>query len=80
MTQTFPDDAMVDAVLPDGTHRYWSTHCRHGRHRDCSATVLVSANPYGPGDSAIKRTPAQCKTCASPCVCPCHKNSTEEAA
>lgn len=54
--------AQVDAVLPGGAHRYWSTHCRHGRHGDCSATELA------PG---VPRRPAQCKTCASPCMCPC---------
>lgn len=21
----------IDAILPDGTHRYWSTHCRSPR-------------------------------------------------
>lgn len=31
----FPIDAKVDAVLADGTHRYWSTHCRHGDHDLC---------------------------------------------
>ncbi len=68
----------IDAILPDGTHRYWSTHCRHARfqrdpgHLACSATVLIGADPYGEGDAAIRRTPANCKTCSAPCVCPCH--------
>ncbi len=53
---------MVDIVLPDGTHIYWSTHCRHGRHDDCAAEEIA------PG---VPRRPAQCKTCAAPCVCPC---------
>jgi hypothetical protein len=60
----FPIDAKVDAVLPDGTHRYWSTHCRHDDHDACRATELA------PG---IPRRPAQCKGCGSPCLCPCHK-------
>lgn len=25
----------IDAILPDGSHRYWSTHCRHGNHELC---------------------------------------------
>lgn len=51
----------VDAVLPDGTHLYWSTHCRHGRHDDCSATVIHR------GGGEVSKRPAQCKTCAAPC-------------
>lgn len=50
----------IDAILPDGTHRYWSTHCRHGNHDDCSATELA------PG---VPRRPAQCKVCGAPCQC-----------
>lgn len=53
----------VDLILPDGTHIYWSTHCRHGNCEACSATELA------PG---VPRRPAQCKTCAAPCVCGCH--------
>lgn len=53
---------LVDAVLPDGTHRYYSTHCRHGRHDACDATTLND----GP------RQPGQCKTCAAPCRCRHH--------
>jgi len=26
----FPLDAKADVVFIGGTHRYWSTHCRHG--------------------------------------------------
>jgi hypothetical protein len=63
----FPLDAKVDVVFADGAHRYWSTHCRHDRHADCSAIELA------PG---VPRRPAQCKTCAAPCLCPCH--SAEE--
>jgi hypothetical protein len=54
---------LVDVVYADGTHRYWSTHCRHGNHNACNATELV------PG---VPREPAQCKGCAAPCVCGCH--------
>lgn len=74
----FPAGSKVDVILPDGTHRYWSTWCRHDRHRDCASTVLVSKNPYGPGDAAIERTPAQCKHCQAPCLCSCHKPTEEK--
>jgi hypothetical protein len=81
----------IDAILPDGTHRYWSTHCRHtpvddltaSGHLDCAATELTGPLHVGPRDShtrryavsetRIPRDPAQCKTCAAPCVCPCHR-------
>ena len=60
----------IDVLHEDGTHIYWSTHCRHGGedpddpyHRACTATELA------PG---VPRKPAQCKTCAAPCVCGCH--------
>ena len=39
--QIFPAGAKVDVVLPDGTHRYWSTHCRHNRHDACAAMELA---------------------------------------
>lgn len=48
---------------PSWTHVYYSTHCRHKRHKACAATELA------PG---IARRPAQCKTCAAPCICWCH--------
>lgn len=54
----------IDAVTEDGQHRYWSTHCRHDRHDACKADHLR------PG---IPRNPAQCKTCAAPCICSCHQ-------
>lgn len=54
----------VDIVLADGTHHYWSTHCRHGRHDACKSTELA------PG---VPRAAAQCKTCAAPCLCRCHE-------
>lgn len=56
---------MIDVVHPDGTHDYWSTHCRHGNHEACSATELA------PG---VARRPSQCKTCAAPCRCSCHQS------
>ncbi len=65
----------IITVSDKGTvHAYWSTHCRHGNHADCSADTLrgegldLSGLPV-----RVRRKPAQCKTCASPCVCPCHR-------
>lgn len=75
----FPIGTRLDALLPDGTHRYWSTHCRHDRHEDCSATTMTRDRVAGssaraaPRPVEVHKTPAQCKTCASPCVCPCHR-------
>ncbi len=56
---------LLDEVWPNGLHRYWSTHCRHGRHDDCDATTI--GGPLG-----APRKPAQCKTCEAPCRCRCH--------
>ena len=64
----FPIGAKPDVVFVDGSHRYWSTHCRHDNHGACSATELA------PG---VPREPAQCKTCAAPCLCHCHKIARE---
>jgi len=75
---------LVDVLLPDGTHQYWSTHCRHGNHEACSATSMVRDRvARGPAEAAprpveVLKTAAQCKTCASPCICPCHKGGTDE--
>jgi hypothetical protein len=57
------DRGKTDTVFDSGEHKYWSTHCRHERHADCSAQELAPGHP---------RRPAQCKTCASPCTCSCH--------
>lgn len=57
------DVVIPDSVIPEGEHRYWSTHCRHDAHDACAATELA------PG---VPRRPAQCKTCGSPCICSCH--------
>lgn len=64
----------VDVIRPDGTHLYWSTHCRHGNHEACAAREMTARNVQDPeGWSAtIERRPAQCKTCAAPCRCKCH--------
>lgn len=70
-------DARVDVVMPDGSHTYWSTHCRHGNHEACSAPEVSGPMPGGLGHyAAIERKPAQCKTCAAPCICPCHREGS----
>jgi hypothetical protein len=72
----------IDVVLPDGTHRYYSTHCRHGRHEDCSATFMTGITPRSgramPRAVGIERKPAQCKTCAAPCMCSCHQEAERD--
>lgn len=55
----------IDAILPSGTHRYRSTHCRHFDHGECS-----TARGYDAEGEFFARRPAQCKACAAPCVCP----------
>lgn len=59
----------IDAILPSGKHRYYSTHCRCGDHEACSAVVLKGADVQG-APAHVMRNPARCKTCAAPCVCP----------
>lgn len=74
----FPGDAKVDVILPDGTHRYWSTHCRHGHHDLCSATAIEGRQA---GERVrLPRKPAQCKDpgCQALCLCSCHKPITEK--
>lgn len=61
----FPD-AKADILFADGTHHYWSTHCRHGDHAACDAVELA------PG---VPRQPSQCKGCHAPCRCACHVNT-----
>jgi hypothetical protein len=59
-------------VLCGSQHRYYSTHCRHGDHEACSATVLRDE-----AGNAVNRKPASCKRCGSPCQCPiCKANGT----
>lgn len=68
----------IDAILPDGTHLYYSTHCRHAedaddiRHLACGLSQGVDAD-----GKQFARRPAQCKTetCAAPCICTCHKEA-----
>jgi len=64
-----------DVIRSDGTHEYWSTHCRHDRHDDCSAKWMEGPTVMDGVTTSIARRPAQCKTCASPCICPCHEGA-----
>jgi hypothetical protein len=76
----------ADTVHADGSHTYWSTHCRHGNHEACSATSMVrNRAARGPAEAAprpvqVLKAAAQCKTCAAPCICPCHEQSRVELA
>lgn len=77
-------DVFIPASKRDSTpeHRYWSTHCRHDRHGDCSADAMRGQRADGsPVGSLvwIERKPAQCKTCAAPCICPCHTETADES-
>ena len=63
------DDAIRTARITvdwDDAHAYLSTGCLHGEHGYCQAETGICG----------EKTPAQCKFCAAPCVCPCH---TQEA-
>jgi hypothetical protein len=73
--QWFPIDAKVDVVFADGSHRYWSTHCRClGNHDACSATVIEGMDVHEDMLAYVARKPAQCRSCSSPCLCTCHKD------
>jgi hypothetical protein len=80
----FPMDAKVDVILPDGTHRYWSTHCRHApppskrrsssqRRDQPDGHDACAATELALG---VPRQPSRCKTCAAPCGCWCHQEGT----
>jgi hypothetical protein len=51
-----------------GTHRYLSTSCLHGDHSYCQGKTGLSG----------AKTPARCKFCHAPCICPCHTNHPKE--
>ena len=66
-------DAVADAIRTaritvdwNDAHTYLSTGCLHEEHGYCQAETGICG----------EKTPAQCKFCAAPCVCPCH---TQEA-
>ena len=47
-------------------HEYLSTSCLHGRHEYCASQTGSN------GETEWAKTPARCKFCDAPCVCPCH--------
>jgi hypothetical protein len=74
-----PSNSKIDVILPDGTHRYWSTWCRHGLHGPCgeSRHIKTWASDGTPEELYdTPREPAQCKTCSAPCICPCHEKGS----
>lgn len=56
-------DELVPAAIEAAGHVYLSTGCFHGHHDYCQSHT---------GQSGAK-TPASCKFCSAPCVCPCHQ-------
>lgn len=52
-------------LAADGTHHYFSTGCLHGEHAYCQG---------GTGRVGAKK-PSQCKFCAAPCRCECHRDA-----
>lgn len=67
-----PEGAQADVMLPDGTHTYFSTHCRHGNHQLCESNAITGLTVVSERPVAIGKVPARCKGCASPCICECH--------
>lgn len=67
-----PEGARADVMLPDGSHTYFSTHCRHGSHQLCESNAITGLTVVSERPVAIGKVPARCKGCASPCVCECH--------
>jgi len=78
----FPGTAKVDVILPDGTHRYWSTWCRHGdvpgNHEQCGSGTIVRTTVDGGRQVVVTKSRATCKTCDAPCLCSCHNRSEEQ--
>ncbi len=52
-----------------GGHKYLSTACFHGHHRQCSSPIGVAGNT---------KKPATCKYCTARCICPCHHPNGED--
>jgi len=67
----------ADIIFADGTHWYWSTHCRHATPENPEGHDACRATEF-PGGSV--RNPSQCKACGAPCRCECHSDQGEEAA
>ncbi len=59
----------ICGVDKGSSHVYLSTGCLHGNHSYCQG---------GDGFCGPK-TPAICKFCAAPCICPCHTKRKNES-
>ncbi len=46
-------------------HVYLSTSCFHNDHNYCKGQIGLVGN----------KTPAVCKFCKTPCICPCHRDA-----
>lgn len=55
--------ATHSALGPDGTHRYLSTGCLHGKCNHCRSALNQDGWPKEPGT---------CKFCPAQCECTCH--------
>ena len=70
-----------EAAVSD--HIYLSTSCLHGEHDYCKSAIVQELVPHwADDDSEIltrRKRPSECKFCAAPCVCKCHKESDEHA-
>jgi hypothetical protein len=53
----------IDQARQDKHHRYLATSCLHGDHDYCAAKM----------GAVGEKKPSQCKFCAAPCICDCHR-------
>ncbi|NUR04229.1 MAG: hypothetical protein HOY79_49335 [Streptomyces sp.] len=61
-------DEPASAAATQATgHRYLSTGCLHDQHDYCQSHTGLSG----------AKTPAQCKFCKAPCLCPCHQEPAD---
>lgn len=69
--------ARPDTAAPEATdeHIYLPTACLHHDHGYCG-----SSDGYDVQGEPFEKRPAQCKWCASPCICDCHVDSVALAA
>jgi hypothetical protein len=70
ITRALDEPAAGPAATEATGHHYLSTGCFHGDHDYCSNID---------GRAGLKK-PAQCKFCAAPCVCSCHREQPAEPA
>jgi hypothetical protein len=74
MAKTVPAEVRVSMA-----HQYLSTSCLHGQldgnpelHAYCQSATGSN------GTDEWAKTPASCKHCGTPCVCPCHGAVSDE--